>query len=68
MNTKYVYIKSPLKAAELLNKGFHYMLSNTGSGGVFIFQLTDELNEELIENFTIDKEYTISENRYRLCF
>lgn len=68
MNNKYVYVKSPLKAAELLNKGFHYMLSNTGSGSVFVFQLTDELNSELVKNFIIDKEYSISENPVRLCF
>lgn len=67
MAMQYVFIRSPLKAAQLLEKGFPYTQTPlTKDKSVFIFEASDTLCEYLSEHFSAS-EYTIS-SQALMCF
>lgn len=59
---KYVYIRSPLKAAQLLEAGFSYMKAPFGSdNSVFIFEVNDALMQFLQRSFTLGEDYIVQD-------
>ena len=57
---KYVYVRSPLKAAQLLEIGFSYIKAPFGSKTpMFIFSLTDSLQSVLDSGFIMGEDYII---------
>lgn len=65
---KYIYVRSPMKAGELLGNGFSYIKAPlAGEDAVFVFEATDELMKVLLENYTFNKDYTVSCGA-KICF
>lgn len=57
---KYVYVRSPLKAAQLLNLGFSYIKApfNTDSP-MFIFSVDEKLMRILESQFSVNEDYIV---------
>lgn len=67
MEQKYVYVRSPLTAAELLQEGFTYVKTPMARGqSVFVFAHSDALMAYLAEHCT-EQDYAVAD-RALLCF
>ena len=67
MTKQYVFVRSPLKAAQLLDKGFPYVKTPFAKDqAIFVFESSDALREYLAEHFAAS-EYTVS-NQALICF
>lgn len=59
---KYVYVRSPLKAAQLLEAGFSYMKAPFDSdNSVFIFDANDSLLQVLQSSFALGEDYIVQD-------
>ena len=59
---KYVFIKSPMKAAQLLNAGFSYLQAPYNShSGAYIFEHTEALMIFLLQNFDAADDYMVKD-------
>lgn len=57
---KYVYVRSPMKAAQLLERGFSYIKAPFGSKNpMFIFSMTDALQTVLDNSFVVGEDYIV---------
>ena len=57
---KYIYVKSPMIAAHLLDRGFSYMRVPFGSTNpVFIFSFNDAIIQCLEEECIVGQDYVV---------
>ena len=57
---EYVYVRSPLQAAQLLEQGFSYIRTPMGRGdSLYVFEATPALLAVLQEQFTVNEDYII---------
>lgn len=65
--SKYIFVRSPLKAAQLLEKGFSYVKAPVARDQtVFIFEDSGDLRDYLSANFSA-ADYSVS-NQALICF
>jgi len=66
---KYVYMRSPLKAAQLLERGFSYVRSPMARGNCFyIFEAVPALLAVLDEQFTVNEDYVLRDGAVMINF
>lgn len=57
---KYVYVKSPLKAAQLLEKGFSYIKAPlSGAVPMYIFEASEALLRCVQGSFAVGEDYVV---------
>ena len=67
MANKYIYVRSPLKAAQLLDRGFRSIKAPVARDqSLFIFEYSEALQAYLTEHFA-QSDYTVSD-RALICF
>lgn len=60
---KYVYVRSPLQAAQLLEQGFSYVRTPMGRGdSLYVFMADPALLAVLREQFTVNEDYVIRDS------
>ena len=59
---KYVFVRTPMKAARLLDAGFHYLQAPYSSQAQFyVFEHSEALMNFLLEHFDASEDYTIKD-------
>ena len=67
MANKYIYVRSPLKAAQLLDRGFRSIKAPVARDqSLFIFEYSEALQSYLAEHFALS-DYAVSD-RALICF